>query len=376
MARDDAMPMNRLVRRALAVSPRRARTAMLGVGTSTALILLLGATYRTVSSGIVDYAGQAEVDLWVAPRGTDNLVRSSAVLPHQLARDIDQMEGVAATAPLIRSFVTAQTDQARITLLAVGYPGPDGLGGPRSLQDGQPPSRPGQLTLDRASAFRLGVQTRDSVEVNGQPFRVVGITRRTNLMATQFAFMDASQAEHASGFKDRVSFVAVKLAPATDATATAAAIRERYDVDVFDRDTWVANNLAEVSAGFRPMLAIVSSAGIIAAIVLVVLLVQSVVDDRRAEIAVLLAMGTPHRSISRAIVTYVAGLVAVGSFFGGLFGYALAVNFDRWLPTVEMEPALADILGGVALLTLVGVLAAIVPTLRLREIDPVEAFRP
>jgi len=345
---------------------------------STLLILVLLATYRNVSLGIVAYAGQSNIDLWVAPLGTDNLVRSSAVLRHSVVNELKSIDGIQAAAPIIRSFVSAESVDGlrRTTLLALGYLGPDGLGGPPELHSGRAPEDLSDIALDRAAAFRLKVDVGDQLIVNGQPMTVVGVTRRTNLMATQFAFMNATHAELSSGFRDKVSFVAVTLQDDADETAVIRAIKRRPGLNAFRRAAWVENNLQEVAAGFRPMMVLVTTVGLIAAIVLVVLLVQSVVDDRRSEIAVLLAMGVPYPVISRGIVSHVARLVAIGSLSGGLCSVVLSLCLEKWAPTVEMQTSFADIAGIILSLSVISVLAAILPTLRLRQIDPVEAFRP
>ena len=85
---------------------------------STLLILVLLATYRNVSLGIVAYAGQSNIDLWVAPLGTDNLVRSSAILRHSVVRELKTIGGIQAAAPIIRSVVSAESvnDLRRTTL--------------------------------------------------------------------------------------------------------------------------------------------------------------------------------------------------------------------------------------------------------------------
>jgi MacB-like periplasmic core domain/FtsX-like permease family len=378
MSATSPMPLAPLVRRAVQSRRRRARTVVLGVATSTLLILVLLATYRTVSLGIVSYAGQEPIDLWVAPTGTDNLVRSSAILPHNVVDVLLLIEGIQTAAPIIRSFVNAESVDGlrRSTLLALGYPGPDGLGGPPEIHSGHAPRQLTDIAIDRAAAYRLEVGIGDELKINGMPMKVVGITRRTNLMATQFAFMDTTHAELSSGFKDRVSFVAVALHEDADEFTVIREIERHPGLSVFRRTEWVANNLQEVAAGFRPMVLLITAVGLIAAAVLVALLVQSVVDDRRSEIAVLLAMGVPLSNVSFAILAHVAKLVGTGSVLGGICSFILSTSLERWAPSVEMQTAYSDIIGIVVLLSAVGVLAAILPTARLRLIDPVEAFRP
>ena len=69
----------RLIGRAL--RGRRARTALTvgGVAATTLLVLVLVAAHRSLARGVHAYAGQPGIDLWVAPAGTDNLIRSSGL---------------------------------------------------------------------------------------------------------------------------------------------------------------------------------------------------------------------------------------------------------------------------------------------------------
>jgi hypothetical protein len=123
-----------------AVRSRAVRTimAVAGVAISTLLVLVLAAVYRSVTAGVESYVGQRRVDLWVAPLGSDNLIRSSGMMPLTMASMLGAVDGVKTADPMLRGFVSA-TAKARLrplTLLAVGYRGPDGLGAPPSLPAG------------------------------------------------------------------------------------------------------------------------------------------------------------------------------------------------------------------------------------------------
>jgi ABC-type antimicrobial peptide transport system permease subunit len=61
---------------------------------------------------------------------------------------------------------------------------------------------------------------------------------------------------------------------------------------------------------------------------------------------------------------------------GALLTELLRWSTDRFAPTLELSTQPLDLAGVVLVFVIVGILAALVPLLRLRRIDPIEAFRP
>jgi ABC-type lipoprotein release transport system permease subunit len=343
--------------------------------------LVLLASYRSLSSGIIAYTGQEGIDLWVAPAGTHNLIRSSSVLPRSLVEEVAALEGVRETGALVRGFVTATREEEwgerGLTLLLMCFSTPDGLGGPPSLLSGRPPRGDAEVALDRAAAFRLGVEEGDAILLNGRPMEVVALTAGTNLIATQFVFLDVDAAPTLTGYADQISFLPVGLIPGADAAAVRRQVEDRWpDLEVHDRETFIDNNLQEVVAGFRPMQLMVSAVGLVAAAVLVSLLVQSVVEDRKQDIAVLLALGADSGRVAASVIVHVLGLVVAGTLAGAALTELLRWATDRFAPTLELSTRLTDLVSVVLVFVVVGILAAVIPLLRLRRIDPVEAFRP
>ena len=372
-----------LVRRALRIRGLRSAIALTGVATSVLLVLVLFASFRSVEISVHDYIGQAGADVWIAPFGTDNLVRSSALLPEELVAMMGSVVGVADASPVLRSFVTVQppagskSSPRGLTLLAIGYRVPDGLGGPPSLVEGRAPVAGDEVVLDRAAAYRLGARLGDSVAVNGRPMRIVGKTAHTNIVSTQFVFLDSSVAQQLSGYTGRTSFVVIRLRAGTSASDFVRRVSDNVAfLAAYERETFIENNQEEVFAGFRPVQMLVSLVGLIAASILVALLVQATVDDRLEDIAVLFAMGASTRSIALAVVAHTMFLVLSGTLLGALASRLLAAALVRWIPTIDMSTRLVDTAVALAVFGGIGVLASILPLLRLRRVDPVEAFRP
>ncbi len=100
------------------------------------------------------------------------------------------------------------------------------------------------------------------------------------------------------------------------------------------------------------------------------------VAQRTREIGILRAMGTRRRQMLQVFLVQGAVLGLVGSAVGALAGWALAASFNSFGPklfTIVLPPALVP--AAMALATLAGMGAALVPAWRASRLDPVEAIR-
>jgi hypothetical protein len=369
-----------LVRRALAARPIRATVTSIGVAGCVLLVLLLYSVSHGLTTGVSSFVGQTGADVWVAPRGSDNLIRNSGLLPVWTADSLESLPGVLRADPILRGFVTAALNadpHAKLNLLAIAYRAPDGLGRPPSMSRGARPIGLEEVAIDRATAWRLGADVSDTVLLNGVPFRVAGISDRTNLIATQFLFVDLAAAPRLGVLPGAVSFVVVETESGVGPGVVAGRVA-KFDSSLIaiPRQRFVDNNLREVASGFRPMQRLLSIVGILISVLFVALLVHASVEDRRREIAILLAMGTSAPRVALAILFNAGALVLTGGLTGGFAALFLAGAMRRWIPSLELAPRILDAALLVPAFLIVGVAAAAIPLLRLRSVDPVEAFRP
>jgi len=373
--------LSSLISGAVRARPIRAALSVIGVATSTLLVLVLFAAFRNPVVSVSGYLAQPGLDVWVMPSGTDNLVRTAGFLPMSLVSGIREIEGVAQADPLVRVFVRATLPQlkdlpeAGLMLLALGYRVPDGLAGPPEFERGRAPRGATEIALDRAAASRLPASLGDTVLVNGRPCRVVGVTRKSNVLVTQFLFFDSEVAEHTSGLSDQTSFVVVRAEPG----AAADVMRRIHDAfpgtEVLSGRAFLDNSLRESASGFLPVLMLISVLGVLASALLVALLVQGLVEDRRSDIAVLGAMGVSVARIGVAVIAHACVLVVAGTLLGAIAARGLEAVLDQALPTVQLAFVPGDVLTTLASFVVAGVAGALAPVMRLRRIDPLEAFR-
>jgi putative ABC transport system permease protein len=364
---------------------RRVRSwlAVAGVATCTLLVIVIASAYRSVRTAMASYAGQSGVDLWVAPEGVDNMIRGSytAFIPLVDVDPLRAIPGVAAADPILQGFLPVQSlgssgPTKRLTLLTVGFRFPDGLGGPPAYDKGRLPQAFDEVLLDRAAAFRLGVGLGEAIDFFDSEFTVVGLTTGTNIMATQFLFADFDVVAGGGQTRGRASFIVVRIASGADRNGIARAIEARFpELRAFTREEFTAANDREVAAGFIPILALVMTLGLGAAAVLVGLLILSVVDERRGDIAVLMAMGTGAPAVGRGVLAQAASLSMRGAALGIVLAYGLRAGLDSFLPMIPLRISVLDVVLIAFLFVLTGSAAALAPVVRLSAIDPLEAFR-
>jgi ABC-type antimicrobial peptide transport system permease subunit len=361
----------------------RTHLAIAGVATCTLLVIVIASAYRSVRTAMSDYAGQAAVDLWIAPQGADNMIRGSFIsfIPLTEVRSLQTVPGVAAVDPILQAFLPVRSlrsngPQKRLMLLTLGYRLPDGLGGPPSYVRGRAPHSHVEVALDKAAAHRLSIGTGDKIELNERQVIVTGLTTGTNILATQFVFADFDLVASGSNASGRASFALVKLAPGADRERTIQTIEKQFpDLRAYTREYFVESNEREVSAGFVPLLALVTVLGVGAAALLVGLLILSVVDERRGDIAVLIALGTGARAVGRGVLVQATALSLKGAFIGVALSYGLSMALDAELPTIPLRISVLDVVMIALLFIITGLVAAIAPVVQLNAIDPLEAFR-
>jgi ABC-type antimicrobial peptide transport system permease subunit len=361
----------------------RAWLAVAGVATCTLLVIVITAAYRSVRTAMASYTGQAGVDLWVAPEGVDNMIRGSyvAFLPLSDLEPLRAIPGVAAADPILQGFLPVQSlgspgPPKRLTLLTIGFRFPDGLGGPPAYVKGRPPQAFDDVVMDRAAAYRLGVRLGETIDFFDSEFTVAGLTTGTNIMATQFLFVDLDVAAAAGQRQGQASFIVVRTASGSDRDGIARAIEARFPgLRALTREEFTAANDREVAAGFIPILALVTILGLGAAALLVGLLILSVVDERQGDIAVLMAMGTGVPAIGRGVLAQAAGLSLRGAALGIVLAYGLRAGLESFLPMIPLRIFVLDVVLIAILFILTGAAGALAPVIRLGAIDPLEAFR-
>jgi len=191
----------------------------------------------------------------------------------------------------------------------------------------------------------------------------------------RYVYLDLKQAQALLGLPGGVTVIDVTVEDVFDADRTSARIRGLTGLQA---ESWMETNAQLMNAlTSQSMSTNMISFFVAISVALGIASVLAVsVAQRTREIGILRAMGTRRRQMLQVFLVQGAVLGMIGSAIGAFAGWGLAVSFNSFGPklfTIDLPPSLVP--AAMALATLAGIGAALVPAWRASRLDPVEAIR-
>jgi putative ABC transport system permease protein len=336
-----------------------------GVAATVSLLLFLFAVHAGVKDGSTRYVRTANVDVWIAQKGSDNILKSSSFLPASLAKRVERIDGVEAASPLVRVISKAEIrGKLSSTLFLFGFDPATRLGAP----EGAPALQRGEIVLDASFARKYALRTGDTIAIQRRPFRVAGISEGTNALVSQFGFVCFDDGAAILGIRDTASFIVVR-------TKNARAIREALpDLAVHEAKDFIRYHEEEMENGVLPVFAAAAIFGAAVGGFIVALMLYSSALERRDDYATLKAIGAGQRYLLRLVVAQSLLVTIAGCIAGALFTAAITPLLLRLVPTLTLRYSPMFLLVLPAALC-IGAAAAAAPLRVLRRIYPGEVFR-
>lgn len=364
-----------LARRLVVFERARFVITIAGIGFAVALMLFLVALYDGVRTEANGYVSSRPVDAWVAQDSTTNFIKSTSLLQAGEGEVLAGVAGVAEVTPLLRVITTAEFNGRRITVILLGIDPRSTAGRPEGV-DGDVSPDNGEIVFDLALARQFGVRVGDALHVQGHPFRVIGLSRGTNSVLTQFAVVTFEDAQLLLGVPDLTSFFLVRGAGGVTPEALVERLRGQVPrTAVFTQADFAANNMRELRGGLLPILATVAVLGAVVALAVLTLLLYGAVLEQRETYAVLKAIGAPDRMLARVVAAQSLAAAGGGFCFGALAYAAGAPVVVRVVPSIALSLPPLALLAVAAASAAMGLLGAFVPLRRVQRIHPAELFR-
>ncbi len=245
-----------------------------------------------------------------------------------------------------------------------------------------------EVVLGEGAARDLKVTPGESVTIQGRPFRVVGLLKRTgNDQDDHALYLALGKLEELVDEKGLISLVFVRAAPERDPTALAQEIQRVLRESVAEREFVVRSSkqLSDLVSGVLTVLR--WTLGAIAGISLLVggigltNTMLMVIVERTHEIGILRAMGA-RRSHIMVLVLIESGMLGlagglVGLLVGGAMAQSVAIAAQQLLRTDLVSAALDGvlILGALGLSAFLGAAAGLWPAWQAARLDPAQALR-
>jgi putative ABC transport system permease protein len=389
--------MYRFAFRSLLARPRRAVLTALAVLVGVALISGAYVFTDTIRSALHDlFSSQtkgAEVVV-SSPQGLYSSTNPPASIPAALAQRIGTLPGVASAQGAISDTATVIARDGRplkhagSPTLGLSYPSA-GL----TFVQGRPPTGPGQVALDQATAHRQHYRVGDQVQIiTGQParpFRVSGIARlgSASLGAATFAVFDLQTAQIL--YDKRGAFDAIYVA-GTGSAPPATLEREispllPSGLTVRSASQEIAANVAQIEDQLSVLSGGLQAFGYVALLIGAFVIFNTLaitVAQRARELALLRALGATRRQVLGSVIAEAAAiglLPAVGGLAAGLAAALAiravfkAVGID--VPSTHLVLAPRTIAVSLAVGIGVTIAAGLLPAIRATRVSPIEALQ-
>lgn len=327
-----------------------------------------------------------------APEGTIQLVledpRPQALRPIDnwlQARDVlDRLPGVVAVSPVVSGPAFGRRGEAVESVALVG------VDLPRYLQvipldenmvEGRLTVGSGNGVVGRQLAEDLGLRLGGKLRLDAGDGReaIVNVAGIFELgvreLDARYVYLDLKQAQALLGLPGGVTVIDLTVEDLFGADRIAARIDGLTGLQA---ESWMETNAQLMNAlTSQSMSTRMISFFVAISVALGIASVLAVsVAQRTREIGILRAMGTRRRQMLQVFLVQGAVLGLAGSLLGALAGWGLVAAFNNFGPglfTVPMPAALIP--SAMAVATLAGVGAALVPASRASRLDPVEAIR-
>jgi len=350
--------------------------ALVGVAFSVALVniqtgLFLGLMRK--AGLLVDHS---QADIWVGHKLMHN-VDFPRDIPRRWLHRVKAASGVVRAEPYIVGFSDMTLPSGGFeSVVVVGVEEQAHLGRPWNLDSGQwgTVRRSHGVVVDAFDAPKLEEPEIGELREIGQ-IRVRIADRSRGILGFLVAPYIFTTFPRAATLLHRdpryCSYFLVETEPGRDPWAVCRAIEQNlpevdaYPASEYSRiscDFWMRRTGIGLSFGAAIVL------GLIVGLVMVGQTLHSMVLDRKAEFAALKAMGCSEWQLLSILITQAMFLALVGSLIG-ILNVAVAQYYFS-TPRAPIETPLWLTAGSVGLVCVICMLAAVLPYLRLRQIDP------
>lgn len=362
-----------LGRRVLFGDRRRGALTIGGVAAALLLTLVLDAVLSGALERVTYYLRTSSAQVFVSQAGVRTMHMSSSVLPAETVQQVGAVPGAAWAAPIAFASGAIGGPGGRQLSYVIGYDTATGRGGPSALASGRPP-RVGEVVIDEVAADHLALAVGSTAAVLGQPLTVSGLSRSGTSITNTTAFIALEQFAALRG--DTVSYVLVGADAGTSPEDLAHRLAAQLpDLTVQTRGQFVASESRIVRDMSADLMALMNLLGFLIALAVIALGLLTSTLARLRDYAVLKAVGASTRRLAAAIAAQVGWTLALALILASAVAWLLTVLVPLVAPALTLSLTLGGVMKTAAGAAAAGLLAALLPLVRLARIDPATAFR-
>lgn len=351
-------------------------TALIGVVFSVVLIELQGGLYLGLMHKARILTENTAADIWVSHPDVQ-LVDLPQAIPEDRINRVRTVPGVAEAEPYIVGNAYASFGDGHYENVWIHGADPrSSLGRGWAYTTGGPDAlrRPDSVSVDECDADKLHHAGLGSTfEVNGHKARVVATTHGILPFTTTpylFTSLESARA-YTETPPGQCSYFLVRLSPGADRQAVAAEIQRRIpelraltakQLGDLSQRYWMSRTGIGISFGAATLL------GLLVGLTMIAQSLYALALDHLTDYATLKAIGADDRQVGAVVVWQALTIAAIGCAIG--VGIVLATQHTLSSPIAPIELPLKLIISGIASVISICMTATVLPSYRIRRVDP------
>lgn len=346
-----------------------------GVALALVLMLALDALLAGSEEDLVAYIEQSGADIFVAQEGVKNMHMSASAITLRDMRLAEHHPDVISASPILYTTSVINTDKGDVLSYIIGFDPDEPLGGPQLVVEGNLEVARDEVIIDEAVARSQDVALGDTVEIMGETFTVVGITRGLTNIVNSVAFV------HLWDFQalrpgEAISYALLEVAPDANIPQVAAAINTRNDnvlaLPVPDFSQEERQIIQDMSV---EILNIMNLSGFLIGLAVTGLTLYTSTLRKRQEYGILKAIGAKNRHLYLVVAVQTSSSLMLGFAAAITIVFLLGLVIPYIVPGMGMTLTQTGITRVVLASLVIGVLAALLPAWYIAQLDPARVFR-
>jgi putative ABC transport system permease protein len=363
-----------LARRNLFQDKTRLALSIGGVALAVMLILILKGFLSGMNSQITSYLDHSPGSIVVAQEDVVNMLGATSLLPEGSVQKSESIRGVDEAIPILSQFIILDLHDKKQPAYMVGYD-PEQGGGPWELIEGREPRSKREMVFDHVLADRHDLNLGDRVEVMGEEFAIVGLSKGTTSWMTSYFFVRKEAAEDLLLSPGATSFALLTTSNSADQDDILRRLNNLSGVNALTKKQMAANDLNLFAKVFSAPLKLMAGIAFLVGTMIVGLIIYTATVERQREYGVIKAIGAKNRFLYQVVLMQ----ALFASVAGSLLGILLANGAAQWIMSARPQFLIVfdPVDSGQALLAGLGmaVIASIFPARMVASLAPAEVFR-
>lgn len=346
-----------------------------GVALALLLMLSLDALLAGSEKDLVAYIEQSGADVFVSQEGVKNMHMAVSAITYQDMRRAAHASGVASASPILFTTSVIKAGGADVLSYIIGFDPDEPLGGPLGVKEGQLRLGRDETIIDEAVARSQGIGLGDEIEIFGEDFKIVGLTRGLTNLINSVTFIHLKDFEELRP-GDAISYALLNLETDLDPEMVAESINRRDpDVLALPASRFSQEERQIIQDMSVEVLFIMNLSGLLIGLAVTGLTLYTSTLRKRQEYGVLKAIGARNVHLFAVVAAQAILSMTLGFLVAVCLVWLLGIAIPWVVPGVGLALTSKGIIQVVTATFVIGVVAALAPAWQIARLDPAQVFR-